>query len=525
MNIGLDFGTTNSILSFYNKNGDYIDTYKLDGNAGENYIPSVVAFDDGDIFIGESAKNLIDDEYAKVYSRYKILLNLNDRDRLIAHGYDDRTPHEITEIYLRELINKFKSDYRLKKIDSLVITIPEIWLRDDYISRSVLKNIVTKLKLPLKKFVSEPVSAGAYFLYNYEKDMGKRFNGHILVFDYGGGTLDISLLRTQNNRIKVLERTGMGKGDLFSGSAGVAFDERVIRTMCEKNVSKLGQKYYGLLNEFERKKIQSSSKHEKFILEYMQDRSKNRRVFKLTCEDKHDNILGIFNITASNLVNAFKDLDRDIKNTLQEMSSKFLKYGVDVTNADKFRVVMVGGFSNFYLSKRSVKEFFGADDEDKRFETHFRADDIALAISKGASLIAEDIINIDETYPISVGLIVKIMNSKGFVEEHYISIFKQGDSVQTYEVSYIDKRISQAGKLIFAFDNEDKKSSFKIKIDKDVHELYPNFNRINNKWQIGFSIDSSNFIYVHVRDKYGYEKKTELGDILNEYSEAVIMVD
>ncbi len=109
----------------------------------------------------------------------------------------------------------------------------------------------------------------------------------------------------------------------------------------------------------------------------MRDKNKNRRIFRLTCEDRDENFLGNFNITASNLVNAFKDLDRDIKNTLQEMSSKFLKYGVDVNNADKFRVVMVGGFSNFYLSKRSVKEFFGADDEDRRFETHFRADDIA----------------------------------------------------------------------------------------------------------------------------------------------------
>jgi molecular chaperone DnaK (HSP70) len=86
MNIGLDFGTTNSILSFYNKSTNYVDTYKLDGNAGANYIPSVVAFDDGDISIGEEAKNLTDDEYSKVYSRFKILLNLEDRDRLIAHG-------------------------------------------------------------------------------------------------------------------------------------------------------------------------------------------------------------------------------------------------------------------------------------------------------------------------------------------------------------------------------------------------------------------------------------------------------
>ena len=72
MNIGLDFGTTNSILSFYNRNKDYVETYKLDGNAGANYIPSVVAIDDGEIAIGEVAKNSIDDEYLDVYSRFII---------------------------------------------------------------------------------------------------------------------------------------------------------------------------------------------------------------------------------------------------------------------------------------------------------------------------------------------------------------------------------------------------------------------------------------------------------------------
>ena len=523
MNIGLDFGTTNSILSFYNKSTNYVDTYKLDGNAGANYIPSVVAFDDGDISIGEEAKNLTDDEYSKVYSRFKILLNLEDRDRLIAHGYSDKTPQEITAIYLKELIRKFKFDYRLKKIDNLVLTIPEIWLRDDYISRTILKKIVDDLGLPLKKFVSEPVSAGAYFLHNYQKAIGKKFNGHLLVFDYGGGTLDVSLLRTQNNRIKVLERTGIGKGELFCGSAGVAFDERVITTMCQEKTSKLGQNYQVLLNEFERKKIQTSGKHEKVIKSYIQNSSKNKRVFRLTCEDRDNNILGNFDITASNLVNAFKDLDKDIKNTLQEIANKFLKHGVDANNADKFRVVMVGGFSNFYLSKRSVKEFFRADDDDRRFETHFRADDIALAISKGASLIAEDIINIDETYPASLDLVVKMMNNRGFAEPKSINIFRQGDIVTTHKVNYINRRISQAGNLILSFDNGIKGLSFKIRIDKETHELYPNFNRLNNRWQIGFSIDKNSFIYVHIRDKYGDERKTELGDILNEYSESIII--
>ena len=525
MNIGLDFGTTNSILSFYDRNKDYVETYKLDGNAGANYIPSFVAIDEGDVSIGEAAKNFIEDDYASVYSRFKVLLNLEDKKSLSNHGYEEKTPEEITTIYLKELLERFQSDHALRKIDSLVITIPEIWLRDDYKSRSKLKKIVSSLGLPLKKFVSEPVSAGAYFLHNYEKAQRKRFNGHVLVFDYGGGTLDVTLLQTKNNRIKVLERTGLGKDDTFTGNAGVAFDERVITTMCDKNRKKLGKNYRALLNDFEQKKIQTSSRHERFILDYMQDREKNRRIFKLMCMAHNDDFLGSFDITASNLVNAFKDLDKDIKATLKEISQTFVKHNIDSTNSDTFRVVMVGGFSNFYLSKRSVKEFFYADDDDRRFETHFKADDIALAISKGAALIAEEVINIDETYPLSLNLVVKMMNEKGFVSEETIPIFKKGATVTTHSVEYINKRISQAGNLILAFDNGKKGCNFKLKLDKDTQELFPNFNRPNNKWQIGFSIDDSSFVYVHIKDKYNAVRKTEIGDILEEYSKSIIMED
>jgi molecular chaperone DnaK len=373
--------------------------------------------------------------------------------------------------------------------------------------------------------VSEPVAAGAYFLHNYEKDQKKKFNGHVLVFDYGGGTLDISLLETKENRIKVLERTGMGKDKTFTGNAGVAFDERVISTMCAENKSKLGKNYRGLLNDFEQKKIQTSAQHERFILDYMRDNSKNRRIIKLTCMADNDDFIGSKEVTASNLVNAFKDLDKDIKTALREIAQTFVKHNIDDTNSDKFRVVMVGGFSNFYLSKRSVKEFFHADDDDRRFKTHFKADDIALAIAKGAALIAEDIINIDPTYPLGVELVVKMMNEKGFVTEQTIPVFQKGETVKTDNVEYIDKRISQAGNLILSCNNGKKGCNFKIKLDKETEELFPNFDRPNNRWKIGFSMDDSSFVYVHIKDKYNDERKTEIGDILEDYSKSVIMED
>ncbi len=527
MNIGLDFGTTNSILSFYNRNTDYVETYKLTGNSGANYIPSVVALEEEEVSIGESAKNDIDNEYAKVYSRFKILLNLTDKEKLKEHGYEDKTPEEITTLYLKTLIDNYKTDHNLDTIDGLVLTIPEIWLKDDYASRSVLKRIMKNLNLPLKRLVSEPVAAGAYFLHNYEKEMQKKFDGHLLVFDYGGGTLDVSLLETHKNSIKVLERTGMGKDEHFSGRAGVAFDEKVVRTMCAEKASKLGKNYRALLNDFERKKIETSEKHEKYILNYMEETNKNRRIFKLTCYDNNDEHLGMGEIMASNLVNAFKALDKDIHSILQEISTSFRKHGVETENSDKFRVVMVGGFSNFYLAKRSVKSFFHADDNDRRFKTHFKADDIALAISKGAALIAEDVISIDETYPATLELVVQrlVANTKEklYAEEECIPIFKEGDIVRTHKVNYIEKLISIAGEITLTFHNGIKGMNFEIKIGKDARELYPLYTRKSNKWKIGFSIDENSFIYIHIKDIYDNEIKTELGDILNKYTNSIIM--
>ncbi len=68
--------------------------------------------------------------------------------------------------------------------------------------------------------ISEPAAASAFFAHNFQKSTGKPFDGKILLVDYGGGTLDITLsdispskknTEEQNIEIKVLERTGAGE--------------------------------------------------------------------------------------------------------------------------------------------------------------------------------------------------------------------------------------------------------------------------------------------------------------------------
>ena len=256
--IGLDFGTTNSILSFYNKTNS-VESWKMGGSDGKNYIPSILTFDESDLFIGEEAKNQLKNGNKESYSKFKILLHEKDKVKLANYNYSNKTPKDIAKLYIKTLIETYKKEQCIDRIDSVVITVPEIWLNDDMQGRMIIKEITDELNLPLFKLVSEPVAAGAYFINNYKEQNQNSFNGHLLVFDYGGGTLDITLLETTNEHIKVLKRSGQGNNKLEIGKAGALFDEKVVmslyKTTFGEELQRNTAEFYELVLDFEQNKI------------------------------------------------------------------------------------------------------------------------------------------------------------------------------------------------------------------------------------------------------------------------------
>jgi molecular chaperone DnaK len=113
---------------------------------------------------------------------------------------------------VQPLLNHYRREHRLNQpIQKIVITVPEIWVREGrHAARESLKKIGTDLlQLPVK-LLSEPVAAAAYFVHQFKTQEGRYFNGHLLVCDYGGGTLDLSRSSIHNDDIKVLEGTGKG---------------------------------------------------------------------------------------------------------------------------------------------------------------------------------------------------------------------------------------------------------------------------------------------------------------------------
>lgn len=519
--IGLDFGTTNSILSFYNESTQSIEAWKMGGSDGENYIPSCLTLEEDEIFIGSEAKNMLKNQHKHTYSNFKILLHETNKKKLADYNYTEKTPKEIAKLYIKTLIETYKKEQNINEIDSIVITVPEIWLNDDMLGRKAINDIANELKLPLLQLISEPVAAGAYFLNNYKNKEQLSFNGHLLVFDYGGGTLDVTLLQASNQEIKTLERTGKGNDKKLLGKAGVVYDKTVIEKLYKQTFNEElktnSPEYHELLINFEREKITNKKNIEKSIARFEKNPTYNLEIFSLRCDK------GKIIVKPSDLVEVFESLlKKDVLESLKEVESYFRIYGINAENPEKFRIVMVGGFSNFYLSKSSVMDFFKAvTDSDRRFETHFTQEDTTLAISKGAALIANRFVKLDETYPMTIGLVLNKITSKGELEEIKDVVFRKGENVATHKIEYNDKKVQNTGKITLFIDNG--QTNYKITIDKNVDEIFPNFTQVANKWNIGFSIDANSFFYLHIKDESGKEIKTEIGNIIEQYKNCLIV--
>lgn len=520
--VGLDFGTTNSILSFYNEQTKSVDSWKMGGVDGENYIPSFVSIDeDNEVEIGSSAKeNVLYREKIKSYSKFKILLS-EDKEQCMKNGFKNVSPQEITEIYLKKLLDTYKQEQNILTIDKINVSIPEIWLKDNISARSELENILKNIGLKNIELRSEPVSAGAYFLHKYKINHNTDFNGHFLVFDFGGGTLDITLLKSLKNKITVLERTGKGRDSNLAGKAGVAYDQNVVKRAIKEQYNQTlkvdDSILLSLYVEFEKRKIQSSEKIKRTIEKFYKTK-RNTPIFVV--EKKNYEL----KITPSLLIEEFDKLFKeDIDNSLDEITSKFSYYDIDAKNDQKFKIVLVGGFSNFYLSQKAVMNFFNTQTlSDKRFEQDFTKEDSTLSISKGAALFAKDIIIEEQTYPMSIGIILSTLDSNGRQIEKIKTVYKRGENRKnSTQVRYLEENITRPGIPILFFD--DGKISSSLTLPKSAKELFPNQEDKSNMWNIGFSIDKNSFYFLHIKDRFGTTKKIEFSYLVKKYQNALFI--
>lgn len=192
--LGIDLGTTNSVVSYMQEDK----TVKvIPSPEGTNTCPSVVSFKpDGEEIVGNAAKRMLLTNPDTVHS---IKRKMGTRELThISCLNKDFTPEEISAKIL-SYMKSYAEKYLGQPVSKAVITCPA-YFNDD--QRQATKNAGTIAGLDVVRVISEPTAAALAY------GMDSKKSGKILVFDLGGGTLDVSILDIGDGTFEVLATSG-----------------------------------------------------------------------------------------------------------------------------------------------------------------------------------------------------------------------------------------------------------------------------------------------------------------------------
>jgi Fe-S protein assembly chaperone HscA len=211
--VGIDLGTTNSLVAVMEAAGPRI----IPGPGGQHLLPSVVSFADGGVTVGREAKRQLATRPADViYSVKRFmgrgLADVQDERRFfpfrlveepsgvvrLAVGGRAYTPPEVSALILRELKRWAEADLK-EPVTQAVITVPA-YFNDS--QRQATKDAGRIAGLEVLRIVNEPTAASLAY------GLQKNRDGAIAVYDLGGGTFDISILRLKDGVFEVMATNG-----------------------------------------------------------------------------------------------------------------------------------------------------------------------------------------------------------------------------------------------------------------------------------------------------------------------------
>ncbi len=192
--IGIDLGTTNSVVSYMQKDG----TWKVIPNPeGKNTTPSVVAFKpNGEEIVGDAAKRQMVTNPDTIYS---IKRKMGTSEKVHINCLNkDFTPQEISAKILAYM-KKYAEDNLGEKIEKAVITVPAYF---NDAQRQATKDAGIIAGLDVVRIISEPTAAALAY------GMENKSNEKVLVYDLGGGTFDVSILDIGEGTFEVISTAG-----------------------------------------------------------------------------------------------------------------------------------------------------------------------------------------------------------------------------------------------------------------------------------------------------------------------------
>ncbi|MFH1259734.1 MAG: Hsp70 family protein [Elusimicrobiota bacterium] len=259
INYGVDLGTTNSLIAKFDKGS--VEVFKNPDGSKETLL-SIVGFRNDRILVGDRARTFMEKDPKNVFGRFKRKMGTTESFKVESLG-QSKTPIELSAFVLKELKTFVHTG---ETVDAIVLTVPASF---DMTQSNATKEAGYAAGFKYVILLQEPIAASLAYA-NKEKNIDLK-NSQWIVYDLGGGTFDVALVKIVEGELKVIDH----EGNNYLG--GMDFDELIVEKLIVPVLEKKGafinllaqmksasgrynQLWYRLLHEAEKAKIELSTK-------------------------------------------------------------------------------------------------------------------------------------------------------------------------------------------------------------------------------------------------------------------------